>query len=127
MNGKNYLLDTNAIIQLLMGNKFLIHEIQDANLVAISIISKLEFLSFPRLTESDKRLFGSFEKRVSVISLDDCEKLNSAIVNLRIKSSIKLPDAIISASALVNECTLITSDKKLLDHSFCDTMDFPLI
>ena len=40
MNGRRYLLDTNAIITLLQ-------QLEDAEGVGISVISQLEFLVFP--------------------------------------------------------------------------------
>ena len=41
MNGKRYLLDTNAVIQLLAGNPSLIKMVEDSDFLAISVISKL--------------------------------------------------------------------------------------
>ena len=40
-----------------------------------------------------------------------------AIYRLRSQSSLKLPDAIIAASAEVNDALLVTADKKLLKQS----------
>lgn len=54
MNGKRYLLDTNAVIQLLAGNPSLRKMVEDSDFLAISVISKLEFLSYPDLTEDEK-------------------------------------------------------------------------
>ena len=52
MNGKRYLLDTNAVI--LAGNSSLRKMVEDSDFLAISVISKLEFLSYPDLTEDEK-------------------------------------------------------------------------
>ena len=54
MNGKRYLLDTNTVIQLLAGNPSLRKMVEDSDFLAISVISKLEFLSYPDLTEDEK-------------------------------------------------------------------------
>ena len=46
MNGKRYLLDTNAIIQLLAGNPSLIKTVEDSDFLAISVISKALAIPF---------------------------------------------------------------------------------
>lgn len=53
MNGNRYFLDTNAIIQLLQGNEELIKLLTHADYIAVSIISKIEFLSFTKLFSND--------------------------------------------------------------------------
>ncbi len=125
MSGNRYLLDTNAVIALLQGNLDLAKLLGKANWVGISIITELEFLSFPALTLSDQKLFQKFLKRVEVIDLN---QQNSAllieVINLRRSKKLKLPDAIIAASTLEQSATLITTDiafKKLSNlsvHSF---------
>jgi len=116
MNGNNrYLLDTNAVISLLKGNDKLLAEVQSASTLAISIISKLEFLCFPGLKDSDKALFEAFTERVDVLGLTQEEKpLLAEVIRLRSSSSLKLPDAIIAATAQTKGFTLITADKALL-------------
>jgi predicted nucleic acid-binding protein len=69
MNGERYLLDTNAVISLLGGNRPLAERLEKAEWVGISIISQLEFLVFPELSEEDKRLFEAFAARVEVVGL----------------------------------------------------------
>ena len=46
MNGKGFLLDTNASIQLLKGNVELLSIISGADFISASIISELEYFSF---------------------------------------------------------------------------------
>lgn len=46
MSGNRYLLDTNAIVALLQGNKRIIQLLLNANWIGISIISQIEFLVF---------------------------------------------------------------------------------
>jgi predicted nucleic acid-binding protein len=69
MSGNRYFLDTKAIVQLLAGNPDVIDILSGASYIAISVICELEFLSFPELTENDRRLFEAFAKRVEVIDL----------------------------------------------------------
>ena len=70
MIGNRYLLDTNAIVALLKGDSALVDLLQGAEWIGIAVISQIEFLVFPELTENDKALFQDFLRRVSVISLD---------------------------------------------------------
>ena len=115
MSGNRYLLDTNAIIALLDGNDNLLAMLQDASWIGISIISVLEFFAFPNLTEKDRRSFSTFQKRVNTIDLNsDQTELITRIVQMRLEYKLKLPDAIILASATNVRAALVTTDQQLL-------------
>ena len=115
MSGKKYLLDTNAVIALLAGDKTLSNLLKSASWIGISIITYIEFLSFSRLSNKDKDLFSLFCKRVEICSLVfDNKDLLDSIINYRKESKVKLPDAIISMTAVENEATLLTQDIQLL-------------
>ena len=111
MNGKRYLLDTNAVIQLLAGNSSLIRMVEDSDFLAISVISKLEFLSYPDLTEDEKNAFSELLEDLTVFDLmaSDSALMQEAVA-MRIDGGLKLPDAVIAATALVNGCEIITND-----------------
>ena len=114
MSGNRYLLDTNAIVALLQGNNQLIQRLQKADWVGISIISQIEFVVFPNLTESDRQLFQVFLQRVQVIDLSSGdENLIRMIVEIRQQYRLKLPDAIIAAIALYQSASLMTADQAL--------------
>tara|TARA_R110001583_G_scaffold129593_2_gene281370 strand:- start:776 stop:1159 length:384 start_codon:yes stop_codon:yes gene_type:complete len=115
MNGNRYLFDTNAVIQLLRGNQELVKLTQTAEHISISIITQLEFLSFPRLAESDRSLFEVFLSRVGVCGLShDNLTLVDQVVSFRTQRNLKLPDAIIAATAVTADLRLVTADKALL-------------
>ena len=111
MNGKRYLLDTNAVIQLLAGNQSLIKMVEDSDFLAISVISKLEFLSYPDLTEDENNAFSELLEELTVFDLmaSDSALMQEAVA-MRIDGGLKLPDAVIAATALVNGCEVITND-----------------
>ena len=110
MNGK-YLLDTNAVVGLLRGNTSLIQILQKATWVGISVITELEFLSFPELVTQDELLFQQFKSRVEVVDLQSSDmKMISRIIEIRRSAKVKLPDAIIAATALENDATLVSQD-----------------
>lgn len=54
MNGKRYLLDTNAVVALLRGHGPLLELLRDAEWVGVSVISQIEFLAFAGLGEPDR-------------------------------------------------------------------------
>jgi len=114
MSGKRYLLDTNAIVCLLRGENALQERLQSAEWVGISILSQIEFLAFPNLSENDRRVFQEFSDWVEVVGLGRTERaLIDRIVSLRSQYRLKLPDAIIAATAVERDATLITDDRQL--------------
>jgi len=128
MSGKSYFLDTNIIIQLLKGNQSLIDILQDAEFISCSIISKLEYLSFPNLSENDIKLFNSFARKIEIMDLpSNNDKLHQYILNIRREKRLKLPDSIIVACSLYKKCTLITADKQILDIDGLDILSYKAI
>jgi len=114
MSGKRYLLDTNAVVCLLRGENALQQRLESAEWVGISILSQIEFLAFPTLSENDRRTFLEFSERVEVVGLERTERaLIDRIVSLRAQYRLKLPDAIIAATAVERDATLITDDRQL--------------
>jgi len=104
--GKNYLIDTNVIIDF-ANNKlpkqatfFIANLIDDEP--KISIINKIELLGFTNTTKP----IIAFVKTAVIFDLEDVV-INKTIA-LRKKHKIKLPDAIIAATAIVHKLTLIT-------------------
>ena len=113
MNGKRLLLDTNAIVALLQGNPNLVQLCASAGWIGISVISHLEFLCFPALSPQDRQAFASFESRVDAVSLDlQVPGLLDQVILVRARDRLKLPDAIIAATALFHTASLVTSDQE---------------
>ena len=107
------LLDTNAIIALLNQNAQIINVIDTADNIFISIINELEFKSFSNLSLNDVKLFDTFAAKVNVVELLSSNNiLKNKIVEIRNTYKIKLPDALIAASAIINNAVLITADKE---------------
>ena len=113
MSGNSALLDTNGIIYLLQKGSSIEHILKKYNWIGVSIISKIEFLSYPNLSEADLLIFNKFLNRVELVELNDNKENNiiETIILLRKKYRIKLPDSIIAASAITNNATLVTADK----------------
>jgi predicted nucleic acid-binding protein len=106
--GKKFLTDTNPLIEYIGGtfNKDSASSAYDAinNDFNISVITRIEILAHPL---ANNALYDFF-------SLADQYSLSPEIVNktieIRKTYKTKLPDAIIAATALVHELTLITND-----------------
>lgn len=80
-----------------------------------SIVCVLEFLAFPGLEADDRALFLTLVGRLQVVDLTWRDApLLQAVETLRSQRQIKLPDAIVAASAWVNGATLLTRDNALL-------------
>lgn len=112
MSGKlRAVLDTNAVVSLLAGNRNLSGKLEHAEYVGISVITCLEFLAFDGLADSDRDCFAAFCKRVHIepLTIDDNGLLQQAL-DLRSRYRLKLPDAIIGATALSRNALLVTND-----------------
>ena len=120
-----YLLDTNVIIALINGNKKLLQITDTADFVGISIISIIKFLSFSNLSEKDKILFHEFIHIAEVRDLTAKDTfLIKEVINVRKQYKLKLPDAVLSATPLVNNCVLITNDIDFKKVSSLATLTF---
>jgi predicted nucleic acid-binding protein len=77
--------------------------------LAFSVISEMELLSYSGITETEENCIKSL--------LNDCEEISltseikNKTIELRKKYKIKLPDAIVAASAIIKKIPLITADK----------------
>jgi predicted nucleic acid-binding protein len=119
---QGYLLDTNTIIYFLegtlneSGKKYLLDIVKDGT--KISIISKIELLAWNPPPGTNSNSINEFLKTARIFSLDD----TIADQTIQIKKAhrkIKLPDAIIAATALCFGYTLISrnvSDFSIIDE-----------
>lgn len=90
----------------------------------VSIIAELELLSYPGITPAEERHVQSFLEDVTVVDLGP--EICRPTINLRRTYSLKLPDAIICATALALDATLLTNDKKLAVVSEITVSTVPL-
>ena len=98
---------------------------QSAEWIGISVITQIEFLAFSGLSNEDKRLFSQFLQRIDVIELAPKQnELIDLIIKLRQQYRVKLPDAIIAATAIQYEASLVTADKQLQKIQELDVVDF---
>lgn len=113
MSGNRYVLDTNAIVALLQGNIQLVELLKDADWIGVSVISQIEFLVFPGLTQDERQIFEQFLQRVEVLGLVAMDAvLIEKIIEIRQQHRLKLPDAVIAAMAIQNSASLVTADRE---------------
>ena len=111
MSGKGYLLDTNAIVQLLKGNKELIAVLGAADFIATSIVAEMEYLSFSGLSDSDVALYQAFRGRIQVYDVPSADTVfTQLVVKARKEHGLKLPDAIIAGTAIAKGLIILTAD-----------------
>lgn len=114
--GKRYLIDTSAISKYLSGHlsadnlKFMA-EIMEIEIL-FSFISQIELKSW---NISDEELISSIENILNEsIIFGITDEIINKTIEIRRKTKIKLPDAIIAATAIVNKLTLLS----------CNDVDF---
>lgn len=102
------LFDTNILIDYLTGYHEAKLEIEQYQNPQISIITKIEILV--GATKNDNEIIRQFLNNFSIIPLN--EKIAEIAVKIRQENKIKLPDAIIWASAKYMNSLLITRNTK---------------
>ena len=112
--GKGYLIDTNILIYYLADAipKEEINRVEEILKTSfnISIITKIEFLGWRGHTEEGFKKAKEFISFARVIPLED--EIANLTMDLRRKYKIKLPDAIIAATALYYDLILVTRNEK---------------
>jgi len=109
MSIAEYLIDTNILIYHTNGSEVardLLTKLTDESSLNISILTKIEFLGW------DKHTHEGFEKCKKLIESANVYPLDEEVANkaieLKRKVNIKLADAVIGATALVNDLKLAT-------------------
>ena len=113
MEQPQYLIDTNVVIDYL-GKNLPTSGMTFMNVVidtvpTISVVTKIEVLGF-NTTEEHYQLLVDFMNDAAILQLTENVVTQSIVVRKLRKT--KLPDAIIAATALVYELTLITRNIK---------------
>jgi len=111
MNGIKFLLDTNCAFFLLQRKLNSFKDNLTLKEIAISVITKMEFLANPNLDIKDTYLFDNFLEEITTLYITESDKdLINETVAVRKKYKLKLPDAIIASTALSKNLTLISAD-----------------
>ncbi len=115
-----YLLDTNFLIDYLHGASFANAFASEVGIRGgkshISVVSKIELLSFKKYSKEERFGIRFFLERFHCIPLS--ETVEELTIDIRSASRLKLPDAIIAAAAVSMDAILVTRDKRLAATSF---------
>lgn len=107
MNGIKVLADTNVFINLSEGKGNIQPHLAGRD-VYLSVISEIELLGWYKITENEKLFFDLIINDCILIELIPAIKKQS--IFLKQKHRIKLPDAIIAATAIFLGIPLLTFD-----------------
>lgn len=108
MSGNNLVVDTNIIILTLGGNERLADYVEGRKLF-ISVIAEIEALSYPGLSKTERSSVEAYINRCTVLGLSG--RVKQEAIRIRSKYKVKLPDAIIAATAIAFELPLLTADQ----------------
>jgi len=114
MNGPEWVLDSNIIVDFLRGDQRIATFWRDrvrGQKTAVSQITRMELLSVPGLTREAEGEIQRLLQHLQVVGIDSL--VENAAVALRRERHLKLPDAIIAATAKVLNCPLVTGDAEL--------------
>ncbi|PWK73757.1 hypothetical protein LX99_04142 [Mucilaginibacter oryzae] len=117
--GIKYLWDSNTVIYFLQklfpsNAEKVIDDLLVDSIPAISAITEIELLCWKTTSSTDLQLVNDFIANVTIIELENAIKLKTA--EIRKTTKIKLPDAIIAATALIHNLTLVTRNVKDFDR-----------
>ena len=121
--GTNYLLDSNVIIGYLdnrlppKGMTFLSDIIDE--IPTISVVSQIEVLRF-NAPEQAMKVLNNFIENAIILQLEN--KVVDVTIDICRQSKIKLPDAVIAATSLVYNLTLLT--RNINDFKHIDSLKY---
>ena len=108
MTTDRFLIDTNIFI-LLFNNR--LAEPLPPGELACSIITEMELLSFPTITPPEEVSIREMLAGLTVYGID--QETKEKAIRLRRDLQLKLPNAIIVATAICHHAVLLTNDAEL--------------
>ncbi len=107
MSGESLVLDTNVALYLLRGDRSAADAISGQRVV-ISFITYMELLSKPGMSRAETKAVTAFVNEWPMIELD--ARIMEEAIRLRKTYRLKIPDAIVAATALTQQIPLLTAD-----------------
>lgn len=117
----NHVLDTNIVLSLL-GDQ--LAEPLPVRPYFASTITEIELLSYPSLSHSEKSKIRTLLRDIYVVDMDT--DIKEKTIRLRRYQGLKLPDAIIAATALSLDGILLTNDQKIARTPGLQCQSIPL-
>ncbi len=119
MSGTKLLVDTNVFIRLFEGDAEVAKYLQ-GNHLFVSIITEMELLGFHGISESDKQFYRTVLDDCSLLELS--QPIKERTILLKQQYRVRLPDAIIAATANFLSLPLLTYDKGFSKFSQIDVL-----
>jgi predicted nucleic acid-binding protein len=117
MNGRTdgtaplvYLFETNVIIKHLNDGTSVLWKGERF----ISVVTEMEVLAKPHISLEAEQKALRFLRGFTIVPLSDTVKYEAIRIRREGSPRLKLPDAVVAATAVVLEAQLITADDKLL-------------
>ena len=107
--GIDFILDTNVALFLAKG---MLAEPLPTGVFAVSFVTEIELLCFPNMSSFEQERLDAFLSKNSIIGVD--LTIRQHAIRLRRDHGLKLPDALIAATAIAEGAILLTNDKALL-------------
>ena len=112
--GRKILIDTNIAIGYI-GNRLNLKAMDNLDQIFdneyhLSVINKIEILGFPDLNKTEEAKFNLLIDHAVLHPIEN--KIIEETISIRKKHKIKLPDAIIAATCLVNGLDVLTLNTK---------------
>lgn len=111
---ERFLIDTSAVIKYLNGtlsaNGLSFMDKALANNRVISFISEIELQSWNPDDPNDLKIYQFFISASTIIGIDN--DIIQETIRIRKSFKLKLPDALIAATAMVNQMTFIADNDK---------------
>lgn len=108
MNGNRILIDTNIVLYLFKGDKELGSILQDTE-AYVSFINELELLGYRGITPKEQLWVEMFLEECAIVDIN--AGIKEITKQLRRRDKLKLPDAIIAATAIFLGIPLLSADK----------------
>jgi predicted nucleic acid-binding protein len=111
---ERYLIDTSAVIKYLNGSltdiglKFMDGIVDEES--SLSFISEIELQVWKPKNPDDIEVYKEFVSNSIILGID--EVIIAETIRIRKSYNLKLPDAVIAATCLVNQLTLIADNDK---------------
>lgn len=112
------LLDSNTLIYLSKGLLNIDEVLPDNEVYAVSVVSYMEVMGYTFESSTEEAMVKKLFDYFTLLMIDSV--IANKVIELRKAYKIKLPDAIICATAIHYKAKLLTNDEKLQQISELD-------
>jgi hypothetical protein len=116
------LLDTNVVLYFLGGR--LTNPLPSGQYF-VSVITEIELLSYPSLSSDEEVRIRDFLAKIIVVELES--SIKDLAITFRKQYRLRLPDAIIAATAQVLNAILFTNDVRLVNLAEINTQSVQIV